>query len=111
MDVSNQGNQYRASLYQPVLAWRGVVASMSRKGNCYNNPPVESAFSSLMNELARHRQFRHQAEVQLAIAKDIEGFYNSQRLHHGHSMVCAAGAMGKYPVALQSNLRVICSLP
>jgi len=111
MDVSDQDNQYRANLYQLVLAWRGVVASMSRKGDCYDNAPVESSFSSLKNKPARHRQFRHQAEVPLAIAKYIEGFYNSQRLHHRHSMVRAAGAMGKYPVALQSNLRVICSLP
>ncbi len=64
-----------------MLARRGVVASMSRKGNCYDNAPVESFFSSLKNELVRHRQFRDQAEAQFAIAEYIEGFYNSQRLH------------------------------
>ena len=52
---SDQGNQYRASLYQTLLARRGVVVSMSRKGNCYDNAPVESFFSSLKNELVRHR--------------------------------------------------------
>ena len=46
---SDQGNQYRASLYQRLLARRGVVPSMSRKGNCYDNAPVESFFSSLKN--------------------------------------------------------------
>ena len=61
---SDQGNQYRASLYQTVLARRGVVVSMSRKGNCYDNAPVESFFSSLKNELVRHRQFHNQAEAQ-----------------------------------------------
>lgn len=111
IDVSDQGNQHRASLYQLVFARRGVVASISRKGNCYDNVPVESSSSSLKNGLARHRQFRDQAEAQLAIAEYIEGFYNSQRLHHGQSMVRAAGAMGKYPAALQSNPCVICSLP
>jgi len=65
---SDQGNQYRAGLYQPLLARCGVVSSMSRKGNCYENPPVESFFSFLKNELARHRRFRHHAEVQYAIA-------------------------------------------
>ena len=78
---SDQGNQYRAGLYQTVLARRGVVMSMSRKGNCYDNAPVESFFSSLKNELVRHRQFQNQAEARYAIAEYIERFYNRQRLH------------------------------
>jgi transposase InsO family protein len=78
---SDQGNQYRASLYQTLLAHRGVVPSMSRKGNCYDNAPVESFFSSLKNELVRHRQFQTQAEAQMAIEDYIERFYNRQRLH------------------------------
>lgn len=78
---SDQGNQYRASLYQRVLARRGVVVSMSRKGNCYDNAPVESFFSSLKNELVRHRQFCDQADARQAIVEYIEEFYNCQRLH------------------------------
>ena len=78
---SDQGNQHRASLYQMVLARRGVVASMSRKGNCDDNAPVESFFSSLKNKLVRHRQFQNQAEARDAIAEYIERFYNRQRLH------------------------------
>jgi putative transposase len=78
---SDQGNQYRARLYQQLLLQRGVVPSMSRKGNCYDNAPVESFFSSLKNELVRHRCFQHQAEARFAIAEYIEVFYNRQRLH------------------------------
>ena len=78
---SDQGNQYRATLYQTLLARRGVVPSMSRKGNCYDNAPVESFFSSLKNELVHHRQFQNQAEAQVAIVEYIERFYNRQRLH------------------------------
>jgi putative transposase len=78
---SDQGNQYRATLYQAILARRGVVPSMSRKGNCYDNAPVESFFSSLKNELVRHRQFQNQAEAQVAIENYIDQFYNRQRLH------------------------------
>ena len=78
---SDQGNQYRASLYQTLLTRRGVVMSMSRKGNCYDNAPVESFFSSLKNELVRHRQFQNQAEAQVAIVDYIDRFYNQQRLH------------------------------
>jgi hypothetical protein len=59
----------------PFLFTR-VVVSMSRKGNCYDNAPVESFFSSLKNELVRHRQFQNQAEARYAIAEYIERFYN-----------------------------------
>ena len=52
---------------------------MSRKANCYDNAPVESFFSSLKNELVRHRQFQNQADARYAIAEYIERFYNRQR--------------------------------
>lgn len=78
---SDQGNQYRAGLYQQLLARRGVVASMSGKGNCYDNASVEGFFSSLKNELTRHRWFQHHAEARYAIAEYIEVFFNRQRLH------------------------------
>jgi putative transposase len=78
---SDQGNQYRAGLYQLLLKRRGVVSSMSRKGNCYDNAPVESFFSSLKNELVHHQCFAHHAEARYAIAEYIEVFYNRQRLH------------------------------
>jgi transposase InsO family protein len=78
---SDQGKQYTASLYQTLLTRRGVILSMSRKGNCYDNAPVESFFSTLKNELVRHRQFQSQAEARQAIFEYIEGFYNRQRLH------------------------------
>jgi len=78
---SDQGKQYTASLYQTLLARRGVVPSLSRKGSCYDNAPVESFFSTLKNELVRHRQFQDQAEARHAIFEYIEGFYNRRRLH------------------------------
>lgn len=78
---SDQGKQYTASLYQTILANRGVILSLSRKGNCYDNAPVESFFSTLKNELVRHRQFQDRTEAKQAIFEYIEGFYNRQRLH------------------------------
>lgn len=54
---------------------------MSRKGNCYDNAPVESFFSSLKNELVRHRRFQHHAKARYAIAEYIEVFYNRHRVH------------------------------
>lgn len=81
MHHRDQGNQYRASLYQTVLARREVVVSMSRRGNCYDNALEESFFSSLKNELVHHRQFQSQAQAQVAIEDYIDRFYNRQRLH------------------------------
>ena len=60
---------------------RGVVLSLSRKGNGYDTTPVESFFSSLQNERGRHRQFQTQAAAQTAIEDYIDRFYNRQRLH------------------------------
>lgn len=78
---SDQGNQYTASLYRTILTRRGVVLSLSRKGNCYDNSVVESFFSSLKNELTHDRSFRDRPEARQAIFEYIEGFYNRTRLH------------------------------
>ena len=78
---SDQGNQYTASLYRTILTWRGVVLSLSRKGNCYDNAVVESFFSSLKNELTHDRSFQDRTEARQAIFHYIEGFYNRTRLH------------------------------
>lgn len=78
---SDQGNQYMASLYRTILTRRGVVLSVSRKGNCYDNAVVESFFSSLKNELTHDRSFQDRTEARQAIFQYIEGFYNRQRLH------------------------------
>ena len=78
---SDQGNQYTANLYRTILTRRGVVLSLSRKGNCYDNAVAESFFSSLKNELTHDRSFRDRAEARQAIFEYIEGFYNRTRLH------------------------------
>ncbi len=78
---SDQGNQYTASLYRTLLTRRGVVLSLSRKGNCYDNAVVESFFSTLKNELTHHQPFQDRTEARRAIFEYIEGFYNRKRLH------------------------------
>lgn len=78
---SDQGNQYTASLYRTILTRRGVVLSLSRKGNCYDNAVVESFFSTLKNELTHDRSFQDRTEARQAIFQYIEGFYNRTRLH------------------------------
>ena len=64
---SDQGNQYMASLYRTVLTRRGVVLSVSRKGNCYDNAVVESFFSTLKNELTHECSFQDRTEARQAI--------------------------------------------
>jgi putative transposase len=51
---------------------RVMVLSMRRRGNCYDTAPVERGFSSLKNELVRHRQFQNQTEARDALAEYIE---------------------------------------
>jgi transposase InsO family protein len=61
-----------------------MKTSQSKASSPSNRPsiaPVESFFSSLKNELVRHRRFQHHAEARYAIAEYIEVFYNRQRLH------------------------------
>ncbi len=78
---SDQGAQYACGAYRHLLHQHGVVASMSRKGNCYDNAVAESFFSTLKNELIHHRTYRTREEASQDIFLFIEGFYNRQRLH------------------------------
>lgn len=64
-----------------MLDYRGVVPSMSRKDNGYDNAPVESFYSSLKNKLVRHRSFTEHTEAGYVITEYSEVFYNRQRLH------------------------------
>lgn len=78
---SDQGSQYVGSLYQEQLAQQGFVASMSRKGNAYDNAVVESFFGNLKNELVHHRDFATREEARSEIFDYMELFYNRRRAH------------------------------
>lgn len=78
---TDQGATYTSLAYQRQLTQTGLVASMSRKGNCYDNAVVESFFSTLKNELVHDRDFLTREEAQAAVFEFIEVFYNRQRLH------------------------------
>jgi len=78
---TDQGATYTSGAYQRQLHQAGLVASMSRKGNCYDNAVVESFFSTLKNELVHEQAFHTREEAQAAIFEFIEVFYNRQRLH------------------------------
>lgn len=78
---TDQGATYTSLAYQRQLTQAGLVASMSRKGNCYDNAVVESFFSTLKNELVHDQDFWTHEAAHTAVFEFIEVFYNRQRLH------------------------------
>jgi len=78
---SDRGAQYASAEYRQMLARHGLVASMSRKGNCYDNAFVESFWSSLKYETVYQRRFSTRADAKAALFHYIEAFYNRRRLH------------------------------
>jgi len=78
---SDRGSQYCSRNYQKLLKQFGIVPSMSRKGNCYDNAPMESWFGTLKSELTHHRHYRTRHEAVREIVEYIEVFYNRQRRH------------------------------
>jgi putative transposase len=78
---SDQGILYATASYRHILTVHGLIPSMSRKGDCYDNAVAESFFSGLKNELIWHRHFRTRDEARSVIFEWIEVFYNRERLH------------------------------
>jgi len=78
---SDRGSQYACDDYQRILRQRGIVCSMSRKGDCWDNAVVESFFGTLKTELVHRCEFATRDEARLAIFDYIEVFYNRQRRH------------------------------
>jgi len=78
---SDRGVQYASDAYRQRLAQAGVIPSMSRRGNCYDNAMMESFWSTLKRDLVHRCQFATRAAAQAAIFEWIEVFYNRQRFH------------------------------
>lgn len=78
---SDRGVQYASLAYRQVLEVAQAVASMSRKGNCYDNAMMESFWSTLKVELVYRENFATRQEAREAIFAYVETFYNRQRLH------------------------------
>ena len=78
---SDRGSQYCSNEYQAELRQRGIVISMSGKGNCYDNAMVETFFKTLKSELVWRTVFQTRTEATDALARYIDGFYNPRRRH------------------------------
>jgi transposase InsO family protein len=78
---SDRGAQFASASYRQVLTQHRLLASMSRKGNCYDNAFIESFWGTLKYELVFHHRFTTYAQARTAIFDYIETFYNRTRLH------------------------------
>jgi putative transposase len=78
---TDRGVQYASGDYRQALAGAGLIASMSRRGNCYDNATMESFWATLKLELVYRHGFETRAQARRQIFDYIETFYNRQRAH------------------------------
>jgi putative transposase len=78
---SDRGSQYASEEYRKLLRQFHMTQSMSRKGNCWDNAPMESFFKTLKVERTNRLQYSSRDQGRLDIVNWIEGFYNEKRLH------------------------------
>jgi len=102
---TDQGALYTSVAYQRLVEQTGLVASMSRKGNCYDNAVVESFFSTLKNELVHERDYHTRDDARAEVFEFIEVFYNRQRLHQTLGYVSPVQFETHNPVPLRGCLR------
>ncbi len=81
---TDRGSQYASKSHRVILKDHGIIQSMSRKGNCWDNAVVESFFHTLKVELIHSNRFNNQLEAKQHIFEYIEVFYNRQRLHSAY---------------------------
>ena len=93
---SDRGSQYCAHSYQNLVRKPGMRASMSRKGDCYDNAPTESFWGTLKQEIVYHRNFRTRRKACAVIQEWIEIFYNRIRRHTSIGGIAPARWAGMY---------------
>ncbi|STH68747.1 IS600 orfAB' transposase [Escherichia coli] len=93
---SDRGSQYCAYDYRVIQEQSGLKTSMSRKGNCYDNAPMESFWGTLKNESLSHYRFKSRDEAISVIREYIEIFYNRQRRHSRLGNISPAAFRIKY---------------
>lgn len=87
---SDRGSQYCSDDYRRLLRDHGFVASMSGRGNCYDNAMVETVFKTIKSELIWRTAFASREQASKAIGHYIEGFYNPRRRHSSLGYVSPA---------------------
>lgn len=87
---SDRGSQYASDHYQRRLADERITCSMSRRGDCWDNAPMESFFASLKKELIHDEDYATRAQAKASIFEYIEAFYNRVRRHSSLGYVSPA---------------------
>ncbi len=87
---SDRGSQYASEHYQRRLSEERIACSMSRRGDCWDNAPMESFFASLKKELIHHEDYATRDEARASIFEYIEAFYNRVRRHSSLGYVAPA---------------------
>lgn len=87
---SDRGKPYVSKEYQRLMASHGIVYSMSRKGDCWDNAPMESFYHSLKTEWVVFEEYRDHDEARASIFSYIELFYNRKRWHSALNYVSPA---------------------
>ena len=96
---SDRGSQYCSVDYQALLRKRGVLISMSGRGNCYDNAMVEAFFKTIKSELIWPVAWQSRQQAENAVARYIDGFYNPVRRHSALSF--------QSPIAFERKVREV----
>lgn len=99
---SDQGSQYSSHDWQDVLKAHRLIASMSRRGNCYDNAVAESFFQLLKQERIRRKAYRDREETRRDVFNYIKMFYNPKRRHGYANSVSPVEFENQYFNQLQS---------
>ena len=78
---TDRGSQYASQSHRNIIKSHGIIQSMSRKGNCWDNSVAESFFHTLKTELTHHERFETREQAKVAIFEYIETYYNRKRMH------------------------------
>ncbi len=96
---SDRGSQYCSHEYQRLLRQFRMQVSMSRKGNCYDNAPMESFWGTLKNELVHLRRYKTRQQAICEITEYVEIFYNRQRRH-------SSSVISRQRISPESSMRI-----
>jgi transposase InsO family protein len=96
---SDRGVQYAAHEYRKRLQQHGMLCSMSRKGDCWDNAPMESFYATLKGELVEQRDYLTRDEARADVFQYVEGWYNRRRLHSALGYLTPAQAIARFQAA------------
>lgn len=101
---SDRGIQYASQQYQQEMQKSGIIVSMSRKGNCWDNAVMERFFGTLKSECTNNKHYATRAEAKVDVINFIELFYNNQRLHSTLHYLSPMQYEKNYEISRRDNL-------